>query len=391
MARYALVAGEASGDALGAGLVRALRSAEPDADFLGVAGPQMMAAGCRRIASVDELAVMGLAEVLGHLPRLLKLRRRLANELITARPDCVIGIDAPEFNLGLEGRLKAAGIPVVHYVSPSVWAWRPGRVKVVAKACDKVLCLFPFEPSYYRNVGVHAEFVGHPLADAIPRETDRGAARRALGVAEDRCVVALLPGSRASEVGRLSGVFAAAARLMLARRPGIQFLAPMAGEAVKADFQAAVARERLGSEVQLVDGRVHEVLAASNVALIASGTATLEAMLLGCPMVVAYRVAPLSHFLLKRTGLLRVQRYALPNILAGRNLVPELMQGAVTAEALAAGALAWLEEPGRVRAFRRECRRFHDELRQGADGRAASSVRALVRAKTLSGVRREAG
>lgn len=391
MARYALVAGEASGDALGAGLIRALRESEPEADFLGVAGPRMAAAGCRRLASVDELAVMGLAEVVGHLPRLLKLRRRLVEDLVSARPDCVIGIDAPEFNLGLETRLKSAGIPVVHYVSPSVWAWRPGRVKTVAKACDKVLCLFPFEPAYYGNVGVHAEFVGHPLADAIPPEVDRAAARRALGFGDDRCVAALLPGSRASEAGRLAAPFAAAARLMVARRPGIEFIAPMAGERAREIFREAVAREGLENAVRIVDGRAHEVMAASDVALIASGTATLEAMLLDCPMVVAYRVAPLTHLLLKRTGLLRIRRYALPNILAGRSLVPELMQGEVTAEALAAAALAWLEEPKRVRAYRRQCRRYHDELRQGADQRAAASVRALVRGRRRGGIRRAAG
>lgn len=391
MARYALVAGEASGDALGAGLIRALRESEPEADFLGVAGPRMAAAGCRRLASVDELAVMGLAEVVGHLPRLLKLRRRLVEDLVSARPDCVIGIDAPEFNLGLETRLKSAGIPVIHYVSPSVWAWRPGRVKTVAKACDKVLCLFPFEPAYYGNVGVHAEFVGHPLADAIPPEVDRAAARRSLGFGDDRCVAALLPGSRASEAGRLAAPFAAAARLMVARRPGIEFIAPMAGERAREIFREAVAREGLENAVRIVDGRAHEVMAASDVALIASGTATLEAMLLDCPMVVAYRVAPLTHLLLKRTGLLRIRRYALPNILAGRSLVPELMQGEVTAEALAAAALAWLEEPKRVRAYRRQCRRYHDELRQGADQRAAASVRALVRGRRRGGIRRAAG
>lgn len=391
MARYALVAGEASGDALGAGLIHALRESEPEADFLGVAGPRMAAAGCRRLASVDELAVMGLAEVIGHLPRLLKLRRRLVDELVSARPDCVIGIDAPEFNLGLETRLKSAGIPVVHYVSPSVWAWRPGRVKTVARACDKVLCLFPFEPSYYGNAGVHAEFVGHPLADAIPAEVDRAAARRALGFGDDRCLAALLPGSRASEAGRLAAPFAAAARLMVARRPGIEFIAPMAGERAREIFREAVAREGLENAVRIVDGRAHEVMAASDVALIASGTATLEAMLLDCPMVVAYRVAPLTHLLLKRTGLLRIRRYALPNILAGRSLVPELMQGEVTAEALAAAALAWLEEPKRVRGYRRECRRYHDELRRGADRRAAASVRALVRGRRRGGVRRAAG
>lgn len=386
MARYALVAGEASGDALGAGLIRALRAAEPDATFLGVAGPRMIAAGCRRLASVDELAVMGLSEVLGHLPRLLRLRRRLADELIRARPDCVIGIDAPEFNLGLEARLKQAGIPTAHYVSPSVWAWRPGRVRSVARACHKVLCLFPFEPDYYRNAGVRAEFVGHPLADDIPLQVDRDEARRALDLPRQGCVVALMPGSRASEARRMSGPFLSAARLMLARRPGLRFLAPMASESIRAVVQETVSREGLQSEVRLVEGRPQEVLAASDVALIASGTATLEAMLLRRPMVVAYRVAPLTHFLLRRVGLLRISRYALPNILAGRALVPELMQGAVTAEALAAGALAWLEEPERVRVYERECARYHDLLRQGASERAAQAVRALVRARTLSGV-----
>lgn len=391
MSSYALVAGEASGDVLGAGLIRALKAQDPKANFLGVAGPRMSAAGCRRLASVNDLAVMGLAEVLAHLPRLLRLRNRLADELIAARPDCVIGIDAPEFNLGLEARLKQAGIPTVHYVSPSVWAWRPGRVRHVARSCHKVLCLFPFEPEYYRNVSVRAEFVGHPLADSIAPDVDRAAARRELGISDDRCIVALLPGSRDSEARRLSGPFAAAAKLMLARRPGISFVAPMATSAVRSTFTRAVERHGLESEIRLVDEQAQTVLAASDVALIASGTATLEAMLLRCPMVVAYRVAPVTHFLLRRTGMLRIRRFALPNILAGRGFVPELMQGAVTAESLAAGALAWLEEPDRVSAYKRECARFHELLRRGADEHAASAIRALVRSVSMSGINHAAG
>lgn len=379
MTRIALIAGEASGDALGAGLMRAISEREPGTQFVGVAGPRMTDAGCEVLESSDRLAVMGLAEVLVHLPRLLRLRRGLAERLIELRPDCVVGIDAPEFNLGLEARLKAAGIPVAHYVSPSVWAWRPGRVSKVARACDRVLCLFPFEPDLYRTSGVRAVFVGHPLADAIAPDVDRAAARSRLGLPDGVAVVALLPGSRRAEVGRLGAPLADAVRLIAQRVPDAAFVAPMAGAPLQDTFRAALDRQGMAARVSLLDGRVREVLAATDVALVASGTATLETMLLRCPMVAAYRVAPLTYFLLTRFGLLRLQRFALPNILAGRSLVPELMQGEVNAESLAAAATAWLEDGDRVASYRRVCGELHERLRRDADRQAAAAVLSLVR------------
>lgn len=382
MTRIALIAGEASGDALGAGLMRAVAERAPGTRFTGVAGPRMAAAGCEVLEPCERLAVMGLTEVLGHLPRLLRLRRDLARRLIEMRPDCVVGIDAPDFNLGLEATLKDAGIPVVHYVSPSVWAWRPGRVRKVARACHRVLCLFPFEPDYYRFSDVEAVYVGHPLADEIPLDTDRSAARRALELPANGPVVALLPGSRGAELKRLGGALAGAAGLIVERLPDAAFVAPMAGEPLARQFGEALRREGLGERSLLLDGRAREALAAADVALVASGTATLEAMLLRCPVVVAYRVTPLTHFMLRRLGLLRIRRYALPNILAARPLVPELMQGQANPEALAAAALAWLEDSERVASYRRVCAELHERLRCNADARAAEAVLSLVRRGT---------
>jgi len=379
MALYALIAGEASGDALGAGLVREIAARDPEARIVGVAGPRMIEAGCEPLERSEELAVMGLAEVLVHLPRLVRLRRNLVSRLRAMRPDCVVGIDSPEFNLGLEAELKRAGIPTVHYVSPSIWAWRPRRINKLKRACHRVLCLLPFEPRLYRRAGVDAVFVGHPLADAIPDVPDGAAARRILGLSGDRPVVALLPGSRHGEVSRLAAPMAGAARLIRARRPDAVFVAPMAAPELKASFHRALAAEGMDPGVHLLDNGAHLSLTAADVALVASGTATLEAMMLKCPMVVAYRVAPLTHFILRRLGLLRIRRYALPNILAGRPLVPELMQGEATAESLAAAALAWLEEPERASAYRAECRRLHRQMRRDANARAAEAVLSMAR------------
>lgn len=378
MTRIALIAGEASGDALGAGLIRAIQDRQPETRFVGVAGPLMTRAGCEALEDCERLSVMGIAEVLTHLPRLLRFRRELAERLIDMRPDCVVGIDAPEFNLGLETTLKAAGIPVIHYVSPSVWAWRPGRVHKVARACDRVLCLFPFEPDYYRDTKVEAVFVGHPLADAIPLQTDHRAARDAFGLANAWPVVALLPGSRASEVKRLGPALLDAAGRITAQAPGARFLAPMASRSMRARFESLASRSPVTGRIHLLDGRVHESLSAAHVALVASGTATLEGMLLQCPMVVAYRVAPLTHFLLKRLGLLRLERYALPNILAGRSLVPEVMQGRLSGDALAHAAMEWLDDADRVAGYRRTCRELHEGLRCGASRQAAEAVLTLI-------------
>jgi lipid-A-disaccharide synthase len=372
MLRIGFVAGESSGDQLGAALIDALRARVPRLECFGVAGPRMIAAGCEAWANAEELAVMGLAEVLRHLPRLLRLRRRLVERFVAARPQVFVGIDAPEFNLGLAARLKARGICTVQYVSPQVWAWRQGRVRTIGRACDLVLCLLPFETSFYESHGVRAVFVGHPLADQIALDTDRGAARRALQIPEDAKVIAILPGSRVSEVARLGEDFAGAAAWIAAQRPAVEFIAPMATRAVREVFerQAAGALPR----IRLTDGRAREALAACNVALVASGTATLETLLSQRPMVVAYRLSAATVFVARRLALVKSPYMALPNLLAGRPLVPEFFQDEVTAQALGSALLRELDDPARTATLVAQFRRMHVELRTSAAERAANAI-----------------
>jgi lipid-A-disaccharide synthase len=374
----AVVAGEASGDNLGAALITALRARSPDVRIIGVAGPRMRAAGCEALADAEELAVMGLTEVLRHLPRLLKLRRGLITRFTAARPDVFVGIDAPEFNLGLAARLKAQGIRTVQYVSPQVWAWRQGRVRGIGEACDRILCLLPFEPPFYERHGIVARFVGHPLADQFPMEPDRGAARAGLGLPAGETVVAVLPGSRMGEVSRLAAPFAGAAAWLAARRPGLRFVAPMVNAAVRARFEAAWAQAAPGVPVQIVDGRSRDVLAAADVVLVASGTATLETLLSKRPMVVAYRLGTVTAFLLQRLGLVKVQHFSQPNLLAGREVVPELFQDAATPEALGAAVLDWLESPERVAPLQATFADVHAQLRRGGADLAAEAVLELL-------------
>ncbi|MGC4027592.1 MAG: lipid-A-disaccharide synthase [Steroidobacteraceae bacterium] len=375
--RIGLVAGEASGDLLGAALIEALRRQRPDIDFAGVAGPRMRAAGCQVLASSEELAVMGFVEPLRHLPRLMALRSRLRREFLSGGYDAFVGIDAPAFNLGLERRLREHGVPTVQYVSPQVWAWRPGRVRKIASSVDSVLCLLPFEVPFYEKHAVHAEFVGHPLADQVPLEPGREAARAALGIDAAATVVAILPGSRMSEVQRLGADFAAAARLLAGRRQAPPlFLAPMVNPRVAAVFDAQV--RAAGAPVRLLEGRAGEVLAAADVALVASGTATLETLLWGCPMVVAYRVAAGTAFLARSLGLIKVPYISQPNLLAGEMLVPELLQEAVTPEALAAALAAALDDAPRRALLQRRFREIHLQLRQGGAARAAQRVLELI-------------
>jgi len=375
--RIVLVAGEASGDQLGAGLIGALRRLQPDAQFAGIAGPAMQAAGCVAWFPAEELAVMGLAEVLRHLPRLARLRRALVRRILADPPDVYIGIDAPDFNLRIEPVLRRAGIRTVHYVSPSVWAWRRGRVRLLRAACDRVLCLLPFEAPFLEAAGVRATFVGHPLADAIPPQSDREAARRALGLGAGM-VVGLLPGSRLGEVTRLAAPFLDAAALLARDWPGMRFLAPMATARVREAFAAELARRPGAPPVQLVDGRAREVMAASDGLLVASGTATLEAALVGRPMVVAYRLAPLTYWLARGLRLVRLAHFSLPNLLAGEALVPELLQDAVTAARLAAELDAILRSPGRQQALARRFAGLHRELRRDASARAARATLEVV-------------
>ncbi len=368
--RIALVAGEASGDLLGAGLVEALRRRHPDAEFVGVGGPAMRGAGVDAWHDCSALAVMGLSEVLRHLPRLLRLRRALFERLVAWRPDVVIGIDAPDFNLGLERRLKARGIATVHYVSPSVWAWRRGRAAKLGRSADRVLCLFPMEPPIYAGHGVDARFVGHPLADALPLQPDRDAARVALGLPLDARVLALLPGSRMGEIRRIGPAMIGAAEYMRAAQPGLRIVAPMATPACREAF-IGLGGDRVAT---LVDGRAHDCLIAADAVLLASGTAALEALFAKRPMVVAYRVSALTHWLVRTFGLLKVDHVSLPNALAGEAVVPELLQDACTAEALAAAATRLLLDPAAALAQVERFGEIHIALRRDASERAADVV-----------------
>ncbi|KAA9129599.1 lipid-A-disaccharide synthase [Marinihelvus fidelis] len=379
--RIALIAGEASGDQLGGALIRALRQRYPDAEIFGIGGDHMRAAGFDTWWDRRELSVMGLAEVLRHLPRLLKLRGELLRRLDDARPDILVGIDAPDFNLGVERRAREAGMTTVQYVSPTVWAWRQGRVKGIARAVDRVLCLFPFEPAFYERHGVTARYTGHPMADAIPLHNDPVAARQSLGLETEGEIVALLPGSRASEVSRLAGPYIEAAVELASRRPGIRFVAPMADEGARACFESV--RETMNSaakavDIQLVDGRALEVMAAADVVLVASGTAALECMLVNRPMVVSYRLAPATYRILRHFRLMKTAHVSLPNILAGEALVPELFQHDVTGPALADAAEAWLDGPDRRAALTARFDALHRELRIDAAASAAAAIAELL-------------
>jgi len=375
--RIALVAGEASGDLLGAGLVAALRERFPDAQFAGIGGARMRAAGFEAWHDSGELAVMGLAEVLRHLPRLLRLRARLRERLLAWQPDVFVGIDAPDFNLGLERALKQRGVRTVHYVSPSVWAWREGRAAKIGRSADRVLCLFPMEPPIYARHGIDARFVGHPLADMFPLHPDAGAARRALGLEEGAPVLALLPGSRAGEIGRLLPTFLEATARLRERLPALQVLVPAADTGCRALIEAELARRPLPG-LRLLDGRAHEALVAADVVLLASGTAALEAMLAKRPMVVGYRISALTYRLVMGLGLMRSNHYSLPNVLANEPVVPELMQGECTPENLVGALASWLGDAEACATLERRFLAIHERLRGGGSGAAAAAVAELL-------------
>ena len=375
-----LVAGEASGDNLGGPLVRALAARAPSARFVGIAGPRMVEAGCEAWYPSDALAVMCLAEVLRHLPQLLRLRRELLQRLVAAAPAAYVGIDSPEFNLRVARALRQRGIPTVQYVSPQVWAWRQGRVRSIGQAVDLVLCVLPFETAFYASHSVRAVFVGHPLADRVPLVSDPQPARAALGLPASGPVLAVLPGSRRGEVQRLGPPFAGTVAWLAARRPGIAFVAPMANAAARAAFAQALREHAPGVHVQLVDGRAEQALAASDAALVTSGTATLETALVKRPMVVAYRVAPLTSWLLRRMKLVKTEFFSQPNLLAGRSLVPEFFQEQVRPEVLGPALLGQLERPDRA-ALDAAYAEIHHVLRRNASERAAEAVLELVAAR----------
>jgi lipid-A-disaccharide synthase len=374
--RFALVAGEASGDILGAALIRALRARFPQATFYGVAGPRMEDAGCEAVESIEALSVMGLAEVVKHLPRLLKLRRELVERFTKDKPDAFIGIDAPDFNLRVEHDLKARGIRTVHVNSPTIWAWRPGRVHGIARAVDLMLCLYPFEPKLYEKHGLRAAFIGHPLADQLDDTVTAPAARRALGLAESGPLVAVLPGSRGSELKYLAEPFAAAAAWLHARNPGLRFVAPLARPDLKPVLERAIARHP-GPQWHLLDGRSREAMQAADAVLLASGTAALECLLLGRPMVVAYRASALTEWLAWK--LIKIPHVSLPNILSNAPVVPELLGYQATPERLGQEVEQLLRHPV-LRGLQVE--RFsavHRELRRDAGDLAAAAIENLLK------------
>ncbi|AZE93414.1 Lipid-A-disaccharide synthase [Pseudomonas orientalis] len=368
--RIALVAGEASGDILGAGLMRALKIQHPAIEFIGVGGPLMQAEGLTSYFPMERLSVMGLVEVLGRLRELLARRKLLIKTLIDEKPDVFIGIDAPDFTLNIELKLRQAGIKTVHYVSPSVWAWRQKRVLKIREGCDLMLTLLPFEARFYEEKGVPVRFVGHTLADAIPLQADRDAARAELGLVAGP-LVALMPGSRGGEVGRLGSLFFDAAERLQALKPGVRFVLPCASPQRRAQIETLLEGRNL--PLSLLDGQSHLALAACDAVLIASGTATLEALLYKRPMVVAYRLAPLTFWILKR--MVKSPYISLPNLLAQRLLVPELLQDDATPEALAQTLLPLIDGgEDQTRGFDA----IHRTLRRDASNQAADAVLNLI-------------
>ncbi len=375
--RIALVAGEASGDLLGAGLIRAIRARIPDAQFEGVAGPAMIEAGCTRIEDADVLAVMGLIEPLAEIPRLLRLRKSLIRRWRTSPPDVFVGIDAPDFNFGLEKKLRKSGILTVHYVSPSIWAWRAGRIATVKAATDLVLCILPFEKPLYDAHGIDAVFVGHPKADSLATDIDAESARRMLNL-DGHTVVAVLPGSRTNEVKRLGPIFAAAAALLSAQDDKLRFVTPVASAKLRPLIEQQLIDAGVRDIFALIDGDSIEAMSAAEVVLLASGTAALEAALLCKPTIAAYKIAEVSARILQIFKLIKAPFYTLPNLLTDEPLVPELIQWAVTPQAVAAEVFAMLQDDARRAEIRRQFAKLRTELALGADQRAAAAVIDLV-------------
>lgn len=376
--RVGIVAGEASGDILGAGLIAALRAHYPQLQVEGIAGPRMLKEGAQSLFPMERLSVMGLVEPLKRLPELLRIRRTLRRHFIDNPPDLFVGIDSPDFNLSLEESLKDAGIPTMHYVSPSVWAWRRGRIKKIARAVDHMLTLLPFEADFYRECRVPVTFVGHPLADEIPLHVDTAAAREELGFSRDDKVIALLPGSRGGEVKLLGPLFLQTARWCHQRRPELKFVLPAANEQRLGELERQLEDFR-DLPVTLLDGNSHKAVTAADNVLIASGTATLETMLLKKPMVVAYKMAKLSYAIFSR--MLHTSWVSLPNLLAQRELVPEILQDDATPEKLGAALLQFYDDPLLHDQLQREFDELHQQLRRNASARAADAVIRLLNSK----------
>jgi lipid-A-disaccharide synthase len=383
--RVYLVAGELSGDILGAGLMRELKARHPGVEFRGIGGPRMQAEGMESRFPLETLAVMGLVEVLKHLPVLIRVRRTLKTEALAWQPDIMLGIDAPDFTLGLERQLREAGISTAHYVSPSVWAWRQGRVKGIAKSVDVMLTLLPFEAAFYREHRVPVAFVGHPLADEMLLENDRAATRQALELAPDSQVLALLPGSRANEIRFLGDTFLNAAEQLCQRHPALQVVIPAATADRRREINALLVNYPvLAERTALLDGQAREAMVASDIVLLASGTAALEAMLCHRSMLVAYKMAPATHWLAKR--MVKTQWVSLPNLIAQETLVPELIQDAASPEAIADQLSAMLSDEASRHALETRFAEMHATLQRNASRRAAEAISLLAAGQPLEAV-----
>ena len=373
--RVGMVAGEVSGDILGAGLIKAIKQRYPNAQFEGIGGPLMIDQGFKSFVPMERLSVMGLVEVLGRIFELIGIRRRLKQHFVAQRPDVFVGIDAPDFNIGLEIALRKQGIRTTHYVSPSVWAWRQKRIFKIARAVDLMLTLLPFEAKFYQQHNVKVAFVGHPLADDIPLQSEQLAARGKLGFSESDQLVAILPGSRGGEIKYIGDSLLDAAQKIQAQKPDVQFLVPCVNRARRAQIEALLESRPKGLNIRLYDGQSRDLMAASNAVMLASGTAALEAMLLKKPMVVAYRVSRITHAIMKR--LLKVAYVSLPNLLANEALVPELLQDDANPDLIAKNVLARLE-PDTASQLEASFTELHQQLRRNASERAADAVVELI-------------
>ncbi|MCW8848326.1 MAG: lipid-A-disaccharide synthase [Sedimenticola sp.] len=378
MLRIGIVANEPSGDLLGAGVMREIRKRVADVRFEGIGGPLMIEQGCHSFYSMERLSVMGLVEVLKHLPELLSIRKNLTKHFIKNPPDVFIGIDAPDFNLGLETTLKENKIPTVHYVSPTVWAWRPKRVKKIRAAVDLMLSIFPFETEFLKRHEIPVAYVGHPLADEIPLKSDRTAAREQLSVANKPHVIAILPGSRVGEINALSEIFLKAALLLEQQYPDVHFLIPLINQRTRAAFESILNDVAPDLPVTLVEGQSRTVMLAADVVLTASGTATLEAMLLKRAMVVAYKLNALTYWIVKRFNLVKIPYVAMANLLADEPLAAEFIQDAATPEALANAVSRLIESPEQIRHIEQRYHQLHESLQQDSSRKAAEAILKLA-------------
>ena len=369
----ALCVGEASGDLLGAHLIRAIKQCRPDAKFIGIGGERMKAEGFESLYDQEKLAVRGFVEVVRRLPEILKIRKGIIRDLTRLRPDVFVGIDAPDFNLGVAEKLKKVGIPTIHYVSPSVWAWRPERVHTIVHQVNRVLCLFPMEPQLYIDAGGKAEFVGHPMAQTMPLDDDQAAARAKLGIQPPSAVFAILPGSQIREVDSMAPVFFQTALLLLKRYPQAQFLLPTATEATRMRIREILAQPEFAAlPLTLVHKQADTVCTAADVVMVTSGTATLEVALCKRPMVISYKVSALTYAYVKRK--VNVQHVGLPNILLNKSAVPELLQHEATPEKLAAAVADWYDHPEAVAALKQDFRSLHLLLKKDTAALAAAAV-----------------